>query len=394
VSPAGLFGIDNSTADLSARKERTARPLFDARQRTTELVIGERNLRTLFPAIHELRLRCGQEDELTTDPQYFIAANTLNRRVAIVLIRRGHELEACALFYEHYKFGIGLGIMRGGGLTGENFVVGPESLRLQYIQLAAQALLQRWRIHGISLSVRTHLDACLEVMGPEGRARIFSERGIQYKLQLESTYRATLARMGPRTRRSLAGKRRKLETRADVSFLPSLEPAQALEAMLRLQTRSVAKRNTAFYRARCRLLQDAPEFFCMGLRLPDGTWLSVLSGWRRNRVTYIDLQMNDMYFKQESISAVMRAFMLEHEIACKQECIHFIGGTSLLLRRYCQPSEPCTDAFFRRPSLRAALTNMVIPRLKPESFYTFVKTGTGNQSMVLIPQKQHVTKGP
>ena len=83
----------------------------------------------------------------------------------------------------------------------------------------------------------------------------------------------------------------------------------------------------------------------MGLRFPDGTWLSILSGWRRNRVTYIDLQMNDMHFKKESLSAVMRAFMLEHEIARKQELIHFVGGTSVLLRRYCQPIEPCTDDF-------------------------------------------------
>jgi hypothetical protein len=65
--------------------------------------------------------------------------------------------------------------------------------------------------------------------------------------------------------------------------------------------------------------------------------------------------------------------MLEHEIACKQELIHFVGGTSLLLRRYCQPIELCTDAFVWRPCLRAALTNWVIPRLKPKGFYTLVK---------------------
>jgi hypothetical protein len=76
----------------------------------------------------------------------------------------------------------------------------------------------------------------------------------------------------------------------------------------------------------------------MGMRLPDGAWLSVLSGWRRNRVTYVDLQMNDIHYKKESLSAVMRAFLLEHEIACRQEFINFVGGTSLLLRRYCQPN--------------------------------------------------------
>ena len=106
--------------------------------------------------------------------------------------------------------------------------------------------------------------------------------------------------------------------------------------MLRLRTRALAKSTTRFCRARDRLLQEASEFLCMGLRLPDGTWVSMLSGWRLNRVTYIDLQMNDTHFKQEAISAVMRAFTLEHEIERKQEFIHFGGGTSLLLRRSCR----------------------------------------------------------
>jgi hypothetical protein len=382
VSPAGLFGIESAAPNLTVLEGRTARPTFDSRTRTTELVIGERNLRAFFPAIRELRLRCGQEDDLTTDPRYFIAANTMNRRVVAVLIRHNQELEACALFFEHCKFGIGLGIMRGGGYIGENLVAGPEAFRLHYIQLAAQALLQHWRIHGVSISLRGHLDACLEVMGPRSSYRDFSERTIQYKLPLKSTYSATLASMGPRTRRSLAGKRKKLEKNSDVIFLPSLEPARALDAMLRLRTRSMAKRLTEFCHARYRLLQEDPEFFSMGMRLPDGTWLSMLSGWRRNRVTYIDLQMNDMHFKQESISAVMRAFMLEHEIDCKQQLINFVGGTSSLLRRYCRPIELCTDAFFWRPCLRAMLTNMVIPRLKPKSFYTLVKTGPNENSEI------------
>ena len=373
MTPAGLFGIENKVPDLIAVEERTIGLAFDSHERTTEILIGERNLRVFFPAIREIRRRCGQQDDLTTDPRYFIAANTLNRRVAAVLIRLDHEPEACVLFFEHCKFGIGLGVMRGGGLAGENCVAGPKAFRLHYIKLAAEALLRRRWIHGVSISLRADLDACLEAIGPQSRYRIFSVRNIQYKLPLESTYGATLAGMGPRTRRSLAGKRRQLEGREHVAFLPSLDPAEALEAMLKLQKRSLAKRTTAFYRARYRLLLEDPNFFCMGLRLPDGTWLSVLSGYRGNTATYIDLQMNDMYFKQESISAVMRAFMLEHEIARKREFIHFIGGTSLLLGRYCEPNETCIDVLLRQPCFRAMVTSLMIPRLKPKSFYTFVK---------------------
>jgi hypothetical protein len=373
---AGLFSIDNALADFSVLEEPVAPPTFDSRQRTTDLIIGALNLRAFIPAIRELRPRCGQQDDLTTDPQYFIAANTLNRRVAALLIRHHQELEACVFFFEHCKFGIGLGIMRGGGRMGESLVAGPAAFRLRYVQLAARSLLQHWRMHGVSISVRSPLGACVEVMGPESKYRTFSERNIQYQLPLEDTYRATLEAMGPRTRRSLAGKRRQLETRAHVAFLLSLEPAQALEAILRLRMRALAKSTIRFCRARYRLLQEASEFFSMGLRLPDGTWVSMLSGWRLNWVTYIDLQMNDTHFKQESISAVMRAFILEHEIKKKQEFIQFVGGTSLLLGRYCRPIESCTDAFFWRPCLRSALTNMLIPRLKPRSFYTLAKTRT------------------
>ena len=377
MSPAGLFGIENAAPDPPAIEERTARPIpvFDRSERTTELVISERNLLGFIQAIRELRLRCGQQDDLTTDPQYFIAANTQkNSRVAAVLIRQNQELEACVLFFEHCWFGVGLGLFCGGGSTGEGLIVGPEPFRVHYVHLATQALLQHWRIHGVSLAIAASLDRCVEVMGdPEGKYRMFSTRNIQRKLPLANTYRDLLAAMGPRTRRSLAGKRQKLEKNAHVAFIPSLEPAQALEAMVKLQPRSLPHRSSKFYHARFSLLNKRPEFFSMGMRLPDGTWLSVLSGWRRDRVTHVDLQMNDRRFKKESLSAVMRAFMLEHEITRKQQLIDFVGGTSLLLRRYCRPIEPCTDVLLWRPCLRALLCKIVLPLLKRHSIYERIK---------------------
>jgi hypothetical protein len=96
-------------------------------------------------------------------------------------------------------------------------------------------------------------------------------------------------------------------------------------------------------------------------------------------VTYVDLQMNDMHLKKESLSAVMRAFMLEHEIAREQKSIHFVGGTSLLLRRYCRPTEPSTEIFLWRPCLRATIFKMVIPRMKPESIYERIKAGSNTE---------------
>ncbi len=346
--------------------------------------MGERSLRAYFPKIQQLRHQCGQADDLTTDPHYFIAANTQkNRRVAAVLIRQNSALEACVLFYEHCRFGLGLGLFRGGGILGETLAVGPETFHLQYVHLAAHSLLQRWRIHGVSLAVRASADRCIEIMGSRDNYRIFCGREIRYKLPLESTYQAMLASLGPRTRRSLAGKRQQLVARAHVVFEPALEPPQALDAMLSLQPRSLPNRITGFYQARYHLLRDQQSFFCMGLRLPDGEWLSVLSGWRLNGVTYVDLQMNDRLRRKDSISAVMRAFMLEHEIAARQQLINFVGGTSLLLRRYCRPIEPSTEIFIWRPCLRASLFKVIVPRIKSESVYERVKITSERTKSIL-----------
>ncbi len=373
---AEVLDIDPHVDVLAALAGRLTTLAFESSERTTQLVIGERRLLDFLPEIQQLRARYGQQYDLTTDPEYFIAANTLkDRRVAAVLIRRDLALEACVLFFEHCKFGIGLGLIRGGDATGGSFVTGTEAFRVHYADLAAQALLRQWRILGVSLTASTSMAECIKVMGLPGRHRMFTERAPRHKLKLAPTYGEMLANMGPRTRRSLAAKRRQLEQKAGVLFLPELAPSQALEAMTQLRSRSSPVRIREFCQARYKLLCDRPELFSMALRLPDGTWLSVVSGWRRDRVTYIDLQMNDMHFKKESISAVMRAFLLEHEISLGQQLISFVGGCSVLLGRYCEPGDPCTDVVLCRPGLRSALLKFLIPWIKPESRYERLSHG-------------------
>ena len=344
--------------------------------REMHVVIGNKELQACLTEIRQLRRQYGQEDDLTTEPEYFIAANTLkNRKCAAVLIRRGKELEACVFFYEHTAKGLGVGLFRGGDYIGESLVVAPASRRLYFVNLAAQELLKHWRVHGVSLSIKAAADACIELMGPASRLRRFCGTEIQHKLPLEPTYEGLLARLGPRTRRSLASKRQQLEKTTQVQLIPALDADLCLEVMLALETKSMPQRMTQFYRARHRLLRLNSDFFSMGLRLPDGAWLSMLSGWRRHGVTYVDLQMNDMHYKRESLSAVMRAFMLEHEIGLKQESINFVGGSSLLLRRYCEPIEPCTEIFLAKPGLRTGLFEIAASRLFPGSVYERLKPG-------------------
>jgi hypothetical protein len=376
VSSSGLIDNSQRLDDSALWNESKADSAFIDGPRAAQVVIGNREIHAHLAEILELRRRYGREDDLTTEPEYFFAANTLtNRRCAAVLIRRDQELEACVLFYEHCRFGIGLGLFRGGDYIGESLVVAPEALEVHYVHLATQALLKKWRVHGVSITMKAPSARCIELMGPASYFRRFIGSEVQHKLPLASTYEGMLASLGPRTRRSLAGKRQQLEKSTNVQFVPELDPEQSLEVMLGLEAKSMPQRNSEFYHARYRLLRAKSDFFNMGLRLPDGPWLSLVTGWRRNRVTYVDLQMNDMSYKKESLSAVMRAYLLEHEIAHKQELINFVGGSSLLLRRYCEPLEPCSDIFISKPCLRSKFFEVLARHAQSGSVYERLKPG-------------------
>jgi hypothetical protein len=347
-----------------------------------ELVTSEAKLRSLIPAIQELRRRCNQHDDVTTDPNYFIATSAqTDKNVAAIVFGPKSRLEACVYVTEHSRLGTGLGLWRGGSPAGDGLVIGHEPDRLQYLNLAIQFLLSRWRTFAIGLSVKAELNDCLKLMGPENDYRLFRAQSANRRLLLKPTYEATLASMGPRTRRSLAAKRRKLEQTTQVRFLPSLEPALALEALLALQSSSQPRRSRDYYYARFCLLRDNADFFSMAIRLPAGEWLSILTGWRQNLTTYVDFQVNNRYFKKESLSAVMRAFLLEHEINLKQQEIDFVGGPSLLLRKYCHAVEPLTYMLLMRPCVRASLLQHLIPHTKPDSLYRRVRTEREPQSL-------------
>jgi hypothetical protein len=70
MSSSGLANTTSARWNGSAlRSDAIAFPVFSDCARDLELVIGDRQLHSCVAEIHDLRRRCGQEDDLTTEPE-------------------------------------------------------------------------------------------------------------------------------------------------------------------------------------------------------------------------------------------------------------------------------------------------------------------------------------
>jgi hypothetical protein len=323
-------------------------------QFSTALLIGAGPILSIKHELDQLRLRCHQQDDITTDIDYFLTCkDPQNRRPVVVVFRAESELVAAAFFHQVCFVGVGSGLACAGDPMGDGLLIAPAQQREVFLRCAIEELVKvQKKFHTVRLRVKTSRTALLVDFETSGLRSKFIERTVQHRLALAETYTEMLATFGLRTRRSLRAKRRQLENNLRPDFFPSVAPEQAFEAMCYLRSRSsMPTRSMWYFEGLRKMLHTREDAFAMGLRSFDGAWLSILSGWRRNGTTYIDVQLNHSTYMRESLSAVMRAFLLEYEISVGQKYIVFVGGCSALLERYCSPREAFADMVVTRSSI-------------------------------------------
>jgi hypothetical protein len=358
-----LVGSAVSKASAVELPERFASPVLlpsgsaapDTARFSTDLWVGAEAIQSIRQELDELRARCDQQDDVTTDVDYFLSyKDPRNCRPVVLTFRSDSRLEAAAFFHQVCFVWTGTGLGCAGDLAGDGLLIAPAHQREDFLCRAIEELVcVQKKFHTLRLLVKTSSSARLVDFERSGMRSKLIERTVKHRLALAESYPAMLASFGLRTRRSLRTKRRQLEATLRPKFFPRLEPEASFAAMCYLRARSaLPPRSMWYFEGRRRMLHAHPDAFAMGLRLRDGTWLSILSGWRRNGSTYVDVQLNHSGFKSESLSAVMRAFLLEHEIGIGQKYIVFVGGCSALLERYCHPSESVVDLLVTRYSIR------------------------------------------
>lgn len=329
-----------------------------------DVLIGRRRILAAKAAIEEHRNNSGQSGQTVTSVDWFLSKRVIWGELPLVLlIRREGILQGVVLLYYSRAFGIPYGLARGGR-RGDASVIAPVADQRRVIETAAKFLVQHSFAHTVVLTVpyRVPVGDSDGWNGSDTSARWFARDDPQ-RLDLAGGLDATMQRFSYKMRRNLRYYRRRAAVEAPISFVPELSPGQRSDAIAALSDKG--RFPTALSQAKKwdRALQAVPGSFAMGLQSGRGNWLSLIAGWREPSATYIDWQLND---ERVSTSTVMRSFLLEHETARHSPALVFVGGTSAIWQRACDPAI-ASDLVVTGNRPVARLLRGVYQRLKPDT---------------------------
>jgi hypothetical protein len=328
-------------------------------------VRGHANVLALHETLSDLADRCGQSGVMDFLP-YSLSLCGFAAKVPhlVLLLDSAGELQAAVLLYEYGIGKLSSGIFVPADHCGERTVLAPEPLRSLFAWQAAEYLIDRGA-HLVLLTLRKG-DFPLPDTAVSPRLRVSSRtcatwrRIVLRTLRLSSTFDETVAAMGSHTRRNLRYFRRRAESEFGATFVPVADLSES--EFLALNHHSLYPVLPWVVKWRFCYARKLPGSVFAGLRAKDGRWLSMIGGRRRKGTTYIDWQMNLKDFPAFSIGTAMRAYLLEHEIACGIQLLTFEDGTPHPMNRAFVP-ENVTDLLLARRSLSPNILRKVAARI-------------------------------
>jgi hypothetical protein len=275
-----------------------------------------------------------------------------------------------ALLHEFQFLGIGSGIFVTEGKDGFRSIIAPAESRAGIAAVSTTAMLD----HKAQIVVASYINVAEDslVAPPPLPRRSFhwaaATRRASGYLPLRDTLEQTIDLFNKKTRRNFRYYRRLLEAETALEFVPNAADLLSLAELQALNRNSLEPVPDETMRRRHESFSHHPEAFLCGLRTQAGEWLSLIGGWRQDKTTVLQWQLNLSGYERFSLVTITRSFWIEHEIALGSKVLRFDGGTAHAMNHAFIP-ENAVDLMLRRRSLRAyAMVKIVAPlmaRLKP-----------------------------
>jgi hypothetical protein len=156
------------------------------------------------------------------------------------------------------------------------------------------------------------------------------------RLELPSTYDDFLNGLGARTRRNFRYYRRRYEA-TEGCYVGRVPFERFCSAAWQLRGKSSISADVDGIKRALKMLAATTEPILVGLQARDGEWLSVAGGWWDDgRATVLFQMNNDREYDRDSLSQVLRSYLIEALIARRTRDIVFWAGTSAPLARYAE----------------------------------------------------------
>jgi hypothetical protein len=171
-------------------------------------------------------------------------------------------------------------------------------------------------------------------------------------LPLLANFDLTLARIGRRTRIHLRYYRRRAERDLGCTFVPDV--SISLPEMLALNRLCKYRVPDEVCVSRHQSVARIAKPFLGGIRDREGQWLSIAGGRISAGALEIDWQMNRADHPKFSLSAVLRAYLIDHAATMGLTRFQLAGGTTHPIQRSFLKAR-ATDILILRPTLVSRL---------------------------------------
>jgi len=359
-----LFGV---VGDRAAAKLPTV---------PVHLLRGRAAVVAMHALLVELSSRTGQAGAMDSLEYLVTSPTALDKTPYLVLVglRAGvpaasataNDVQGAVLLYEYRVGGIRSKVFATDDVTGHRTVIAPAGLRMRVAEIAGRALAQRGAgIALISLEAGPAEEAQERPAISGSRCNLaVRTRVVARDLMLETTLEATLATLGPNTRRNFRRYRLRLEADLGARFVASADIGREQFLEFNRISTNPLRETEAAWRYAC--LTGSPGMMFAGVQAGDGSWLSLIAGHRDGGVTGIEWQMNRADLPRYSLSTVMRSYLVEHEVRLGTGRIIFKGGTPHSMHRSFIDSTT-VDVIVARRCLRAWLLRRLARWIFPKS---------------------------
>jgi hypothetical protein len=155
-------------------------------------------------------------------------------------------------------------------------------------------------------------------------------------ISLPSSFDEFLNALGARTRRNFRYYRRRFEGTGG-SYVAHVPFERFCSAAWHLRGKSSIPADVNGIKRALKMLAAISEPMLVGLQARDGEWLSVAGGWcDGGRATLLFQMNNDREYHSDSVSQVLRSYLIEELIASRSHDLVFWAGTSAPLARYAE----------------------------------------------------------